>query len=58
MEKRHRYTQGKEDYVTTEAEIGGMSLQAKVSQGLLEARGVRLFPYRYQQAYGPPDALI
>ena len=58
MEKRHRYTQGKEVYGTTEAEIRGMSLQAKESQGLLEARGVRLFPYKFPQACGPPDTSI
>lgn len=58
MEKKHRYTQGKEDYVRTEAEIGGMSLQAKESQRLLEAIGVSLFPYRFPQTCGPPDILI
>lgn len=58
METRHRHTQAKEDYVTTDAEIGGMSLQAKESRGLLEAGGVRLLPYRFQQACGPPDTLI
>ena len=58
MATRYRHTEAKEDYVTTEAEIAGVSLGAKESRGLLEARGVRLLPYRFQQACGPPDTLI